>query len=176
MATLDGFTRKGLARRRPNTLAADFCRAALKEAIHKFGPPEIMNTDQGSPFPSFAWTDRRKRPGTRIARHGQRRRCDNLVIERPWRSLKDACAPCMPDPKTIPLKWLTSRRKARRTSAWKSPCLREPGSQAKPAIGHKMTFTNHNRPHTCLGGTPPAGFYRSAIAKTQADQQAQKVA
>ena len=82
----------------------------------------------------------------------------------------------MPDPKTIPLKWLTSRRKAPRTSAWKSPCLREPGSQAEPAIGHKMTFDNHNRPHTCLGGTPPAGFYQPAIAETQADQQAQKVA
>ncbi len=81
----------------------------------------------------------------------------------------------MPEPKAIPVKWLTSRRKTRRISAWKSPCLTEPGSQAKPAIGHKMTFANHTRPHTCLGGTPPAGFYQPAIAETQADQQAQKV-
>lgn len=26
----------------------DFCVEALNEAVHKFGPPEIMNTDQGS--------------------------------------------------------------------------------------------------------------------------------
>jgi putative transposase len=32
---------------------------ALNEAIHKFGPPEIMNTDQGLQFNSFAWTARR---------------------------------------------------------------------------------------------------------------------
>ena len=34
---------------------------ALNEAIHRFGPPEIMNTDQGSQFTSFAWTDGLKR-------------------------------------------------------------------------------------------------------------------
>ncbi|PTQ74712.1 hypothetical protein C8N42_1031, partial [Celeribacter persicus] len=28
-----------------NTLEAEFCVDALNEAIHKFGPPEIMNTD-----------------------------------------------------------------------------------------------------------------------------------
>ena len=28
-----------------NALEADFCVEALNEAIHKFGPPEIMNTD-----------------------------------------------------------------------------------------------------------------------------------
>lgn len=33
------------------------CRAmvdALNEAIHRFGPPDIMNSDQGSQFTSFA--------------------------------------------------------------------------------------------------------------------------
>jgi len=34
--------------------AADFCVEALNEAIHKFGLPEIMNTDEGSQFTSFA--------------------------------------------------------------------------------------------------------------------------
>ena len=39
------FTRKVLAWRISNTLEADFCLEALNEAFHKFGPPEIMNTD-----------------------------------------------------------------------------------------------------------------------------------
>jgi len=53
MAIMDWFTRKVLAWRISNTLEAEFCLEALNEAIHKFGPPEIMNTDQGSQFTSF---------------------------------------------------------------------------------------------------------------------------
>ncbi len=30
-----------------NTLEADFCVEALNEAVHKFGPPEIMNMEHG---------------------------------------------------------------------------------------------------------------------------------
>ncbi|WP_245501494.1 IS3 family transposase [Mesorhizobium sp. M2A.F.Ca.ET.067.02.1.1] len=67
VAIMDWFTRKVLAWRISNTLEADFCVEALNEAIHRFGPPEIMNTDQGSQFTSFAWTDRLKRVGTRIS-------------------------------------------------------------------------------------------------------------
>jgi putative transposase len=53
VAIMDWFTRKVLAWRISNTLEAEFCLEALKEAIHKFGAPEIMNTDQGSQFTSF---------------------------------------------------------------------------------------------------------------------------
>lgn len=45
VAIMDWFTRKVLAWRISNTLEADFCVEALNEAIHKFGAPEIMNTD-----------------------------------------------------------------------------------------------------------------------------------
>ncbi len=48
VAIMDWFTRKVLAWRTSNTLEAGFCLEALNEAIHKFGPPEIMNTGQGS--------------------------------------------------------------------------------------------------------------------------------
>lgn len=46
--------RPGLLWRLSNTMGADFCVEALNEAIHRFGAPEIMNTDQGSQFTSFA--------------------------------------------------------------------------------------------------------------------------
>jgi putative transposase len=46
VAIMDWHTRKVLAWRISNTLETDFCVEALNEAIHKFGPPEIMNTDQ----------------------------------------------------------------------------------------------------------------------------------
>lgn len=58
---MNWFTRKVLALRVPNTQEAEFCLEAPKAAIQKFGPPEIMNTDQGSQFTSFDWTDRLRR-------------------------------------------------------------------------------------------------------------------
>lgn len=61
-------TRKVLAWCISNTPEVDFCIEALNEAIHRFGAPGIMNTDQGSQFMSFAWTDRLKRVGTMITR------------------------------------------------------------------------------------------------------------
>ena len=39
---------------RTRWLEAEFCADALEEAIARFGPPEIMNTDQGSQFTAFA--------------------------------------------------------------------------------------------------------------------------
>jgi putative transposase len=84
VAIMDWSTRKVLAWRISNTLEADFCVEALNEAVHRFGPPEIMNTDQGSQFTSFAWTDRLKRIGTRISMDGKGRCLDNIFIERLW--------------------------------------------------------------------------------------------
>ena len=88
VAIMDWFTRKVLSGRISNTLEADFCVEALNEAIHRFGAPGIMNTDQGSQFTSFAWTDRLKRVGTRISMDVKGRCIDNVFIDRLWRSLK----------------------------------------------------------------------------------------
>ena len=45
VAIMDWYSGKVLAWRLSNTLEADFCVAALKEALAKYGPPEIFNTD-----------------------------------------------------------------------------------------------------------------------------------
>ncbi len=145
-AVMDWSTRKVLAWRISNTLEADFCVEALNEAVHRFGPPEIMNTDQGSQFTSFAWTDRLKRLGTRISMDGKGRCLDNIFIERLWRSLKYECI---------------------YLHAW------ETGSQAKAGTGCWITFYNHHRPHTAHGGQPPAVVYFNHI---ETDQQVQAVA
>jgi transposase InsO family protein len=88
---MDWHTRKVLSWRISKTLEADFCVEALNEAIHKFGPPDIMNTDQGSQFTSFAGTDRLRRTGVRISMDGKGRLVDNIFIERLWRTLKYEC-------------------------------------------------------------------------------------
>ena len=54
VAIMDWHTRMVLSWRISNSLDADFCIEALNEAIYRFGPPDIMNSDQGSQFTSFA--------------------------------------------------------------------------------------------------------------------------
>ncbi|NQX74480.1 MAG: transposase family protein [Epibacterium sp.] len=85
---MDWHSRKVLAWRISNTLDACFCGEALNEAMQKFGPPEIMNTDQGSQFTSLAWTDRLRRSNVRFSMDGKGRFLDNIFVERLWRSLK----------------------------------------------------------------------------------------
>ncbi|GFP33548.1 putative transposase, partial [Candidatus Hakubella thermalkaliphila] len=44
---MDWHSRKVLSWRLRNTLDADFCVEVLKEALGKYGRPDILNTDQG---------------------------------------------------------------------------------------------------------------------------------
>jgi len=87
VAIMDWHTRKVLAWRISNTLEADFCVEALNEAIHKFGPPALTNTDQGRQFTSFAWADRQRRSAVHISMDGKGRFLDNIFVERLWRRL-----------------------------------------------------------------------------------------
>lgn len=48
VAIMDWHSRKVLTWRLSNTMTADFCVAALSEALALYGTPEIFNTDQGS--------------------------------------------------------------------------------------------------------------------------------
>jgi putative transposase len=88
MAILDVAGRKVLAFRLSNTLTADFCVAALEEALARFGTPEIFNTDQGAQFTSDGWIGRLKAAGVAISMDGKGRWIDNIFIERLWRSVK----------------------------------------------------------------------------------------
>lgn len=88
MAIMDVASRKVLAFRVSNTLTADFCVAALEEALARFGPPEIFNTDQGAQFTSEEWLETLKTAGVRISMDGKGRWIDNVFIERLWRSVK----------------------------------------------------------------------------------------
>ncbi len=77
-----------LAWRLSNTLDASFCSEALKEAIARYGCPDIFNTDQGSQFTSDEFTDVLKDHKIRISMDGRGRWFDNVFVERLWRSVK----------------------------------------------------------------------------------------
>lgn len=163
VAIMDWHTRKVLAWRISNTLEAGFCVDALNEAIHKFGPPDIMNTDQGSQFTSFAWTNRLRSANVRISMDRKGRFLPsrdiaarypagqgiNIFVERLWRSLKYECV---------------------YLHAW------ETGSAARDGVRKWIEFYNQKRPHSALGGKPPAVVYWQRIETTNHDQQVQRVA
>ena len=128
VAVMDWHSRKVLSWRLSNTMDADFCVSALEEALAKYGKPDIFNTDQGSQFTSFAFTNVLRENNIRISMDGRGRWMDNVFIERLWRSLKYECV------------YLYAF---------------ETGSEARAGIGKWIDFYNRLRPHTALRGITP---------------------
>ncbi len=67
VAIMDGFSRKVLSWRLSNSMEADFCVEALKEAIAIYRKPAIMNSDQGSQFTGFEWVNALKDADVKIS-------------------------------------------------------------------------------------------------------------
>ena len=88
VAVMDWHSRKVLSFRLSNTLDADFCVDALAEAIERYGPPQIFNTDQGAQFTSNEFTDTLRSAGVTISMDGRGRAMDNIFIERLWWTVK----------------------------------------------------------------------------------------
>jgi putative transposase len=137
VAIMDWHSRKVLAWRLSNTMDVAFCLDALDEALARYGPPEIFNTDQGSQFTSAAWTGRLKAAGVRISMDGKGRCLDNVFIERLWRSLKYEC---------VYLHAFSG------------------GREAREELGRWIAFYNARRPHTAHGGATPDRVYQSGRA------------
>lgn len=87
-AIMDIYSRKVLSWRISQTLDADFCIEALKEAFKRYGSPAIFNTDQGCQFTSYRFIRELKESNVRISMDGQGRWRDNIYVERFWKSLK----------------------------------------------------------------------------------------
>ena len=136
VAIMDWASRKVLTWRLSNTMDAEFCVAALEEALTRYGSPAIFNTDQGSQFTSLAFTDVLRAAGVRISMDGRGRWLDNVFIERLWRSLKYECV------------YLNAF---------------ETGSEARAGIGRWIGYYNAERPHSALDGlTPDEAYARPA--------------
>jgi len=88
VAVIDWFSRRVLAWKLSITMDVSFCLEALDEALSRYGKPEIFNTDQGSQFTSEAFTGRLKEEGITISMDGKGRWCDNVFVERFWKSIK----------------------------------------------------------------------------------------
>ena len=121
VAIIDWYSRKVLAWRLSNSMDADFCVEALKEALAKHGKPETFNTDKGNQFTSGAWIDVLTGAKIKIRMDGKGAWRDNRMIERLWRSLKYECI------------YLNAF---------------ETGSEMRAGIGKWLTYYNAERPHS----------------------------
>jgi putative transposase len=131
-AVVDWFSRKVLSWRVSNTLTTDFCLDAVREAIHRYGTPEIFNTDQGSQFTSTDFTTLLRDNGSKISMDGKGCWRDNVFVERLWRSVKY---------EEVYL------------YAYDSV------SQAKAGLEIYFTLYNTRRPHSAFDGIPPDQTY-----------------
>ena len=131
-AVIDWDSRKILPFKLSNTVHTDFCIEAVQEAIQKYGPPEIMNTDQGSQFTSLEFTELLKIHSIQISMDGKGCWRDNVVIERFWRTIKD---------EEVYLK-------AYQTT-----------SEARGHLTQYIRFYNEMRGHQALNGQTPDSVY-----------------
>ena len=129
---MDWHTRRVLSWRLSITLEAEFCIEAVKEALEKYGAPEVFNTDQGSQFTSEAFTRVLLDRGIAISMDGKGAWRDNVFVERLWRTVKY---------EEVYLKAYTSV------------------AEARASIGAYLTFYNTRRPHQALDGNTPDKAY-----------------
>lgn len=131
-AVLDWATRHVLAWRLSNSLTADPCVEALEEAILKYGPPEIMNTDQGSQFTSSAFIGVLEQHAIQVSMDGKGCWRDNVFVERLWKSVK-----------------------------YEEIYLHgyDTVSAARLALTRYFDFYNRRRPHSALDGKTPDSVY-----------------
>lgn len=137
-AVLDWARRKVLSWRLSNTLTSDFCTAALKEALARYGTPEIFNTDQGSQFTSAEFAGVLAEHKIRISMDGRGRCHDNIFVERLWWTVKH--------------EWVYQR-----------PA--ENGSEQRRSLAAFFDWYNHRRPHQSLHWKTPDEAYFGALGQ-----------
>lgn len=87
-AIIDVYSRFIVGWRVGNSLDAEVSLGVLKDAIARYGKPEIVNSDQGSQYTSAMWVNHLQSSGITISMDGRGRATDNIWIERFWRTIK----------------------------------------------------------------------------------------
>jgi putative transposase len=132
-AIIDWYSRYVIAWELSNTLDHRFCVEMLERALQD-AHPVIFNSDQGSQFTSTEFTACLLQRQILISMDGRGRALDNVFIERLWRTLK-----------------------------YEEIYLNDYHSVIElfRALERYFHFYNHERPHSALGGLPPARIHHA---------------
>lgn len=119
-----------------NSMEAEWVTATVKEAVKRYGPPEIINSDQGCQFTSDCYIDYIKSlQYTKLSMDGKGRAIDNVYIERFWRTIKyDKLYLVCP----------------------------ENGRELHAACNEFITYYNEKRDHSSLQDKTPLSVYQAA--------------
>jgi len=131
MAIIDVYSRTIVNWGISTTMESGFCINILQEALSK-AKPEYINTDQGSQFTASLWIKTVEESEAKVSMDGIGRWCDNIPIERFWRSAKYES--------TLLL------------------CF-ETVQEARQEIDRYINFYNRERPHQSLGYAVPWEVY-----------------
>ena len=136
-AIIDWFSRYIIGWRLSETLESAPVVDVVKEAIDRYGLPAIINSDQGSQFTSFEYTELLRTHRIEQSMDGKGRWVDNVIIERWFRSLKcdEIYINEYPTPKSL-----------------------------REGIRGYVTFYNNIRPHMNLGDKTPQAIYNGCFA------------
>ena len=88
VAIIDVYSRFVVGWGLSNSQGDEFCIEVLKEAIKRYGKPEIFNSDQGVQFTCKEFIEELSKNDIKISMDGKGRAIDNIFIERLWRSVK----------------------------------------------------------------------------------------
>lgn len=133
-AIIDAYSRFIVGWHVGNSLDAEVSVNVLKDAIARYGKPEIVNSDQGSQYTSAHWVNCLQDPSNaiKISMDGKGRATDNFWIERFWRTIK-------------------------RGHIYLHPA--ENGTELHHGVRHYIEYYNHSKGHTAHNGLPPALAY-----------------
>ena len=131
-AYLDWYSRFVLSWRLSTSLEIEFVLEAAREALRKYGNPDIENSDQGTHYTSQQHIELFTGYGTKVSMDGRGRAMDNIFTERLWRSVK-----------------------------YEEVYLKDYATvlEANENIGEYFNFYNYERKHQSLNYRTPAEIY-----------------
>jgi putative transposase len=135
---MDWYSKSVLAWNISNTMDTNLVLNTTQEAIDKYSPPEIFNSDRGSQYTSKKHTDYLKNNGIKISMNSKGRAIDNIVIERFFRTLKY---------EEIYIKEYENVK------------------ELKQGIKNFINFYNYKRFHSALGYDKPMNVYKKMLHK-----------
>lgn len=136
LAIMDVFSRYIVGWSLSNTMEAEWVVRTVKEAIKRYGKPEIINSDQGSQFTSEEYVSYVKSlESVKISMDGKGRAIDNVYIERFFRTIK-----------------------------YDKIYLEHPttGNELHQVCSQFINYYNEKRDHSSIGDVPPIQRYRNA--------------